>query len=129
MQRLNLRIRPIRLSITPVFLLTNLGRWRKLGLNDTVWKFPTFTNFPVVDIGIYKGDFLSEKVELEAKKLFFGYEPVDDFLAEAKKHFEGFQNVFLYNYCVAASDKVAQFQLSGDASGLSKNPQNAVKVT
>ena len=126
---LNLRIRPIRLSITPVFLLTNLGRWRKSGLDDTVWKFPTFSNFPVVGIGAYKGDFLSKRVELEPKKIFFGYEPVDDFLAEAKKHFEGFQNVFLYNYGLAASDKVTQFQLSGDASGLSENPQNAVKVT
>jgi hypothetical protein len=39
------------------------------------------------------------------------------------------KNVFLYNYGLAASDKVAQFQLSGDASGLSENPQNAVKFT
>ena len=129
LRRLNLRIRPIRLSITPSFLLTNLGRWRKSGLNDTVWKIPTFSNFPVVDIGAYKGDFLSKRVKLEPKKMFFGYEPVHEFLAEAAKHFEGFENIFLYNYGLAASDKVTQFHLSGDASGSSEDLQNTVKVT
>ncbi len=128
-RRLNSRIRPIRLSITPSFLLTNLGRWRKSGLNDTVWKIPTFSNLPVVDIGSYRGDFLSKRVELEPKKMFYGYEPIHEFLAEAAKHFEGLQNIFLYNYGLAASDKVTQFQLSGDASGLSENRQNTVTVT
>ena len=114
--------------MTPGFLLTNLGRWRKSGLNDTVWKIPTFSNFPVVDIGSYKGDFLSKRVEIEPKKMFFGYEPVHEFLVEAEQHFKGFQNVFLYNYGLAAADKVTKFHLNGDASGLSENFKNTVKV-
>jgi len=82
----------------------------------------------VVDIGAYKGDFLCKRAALEPTKNFYGFEPITEFFATAAKLFEDSQNVFIYNFGLAASDEITNFWLNDDATGKSESVGKQVQV-
>ena len=121
-------IRPVRLAITPSLFLTNVSKWRKSGLNESLWRIDTFSNSPVVDIGSYTGDFLEKRLMLEPAKQYFGYEPILEYYERTVEKFSPFENVILRNFGLSNKTKIAIFRQNGDATGVMQVKGAEIKV-
>jgi hypothetical protein len=124
----NLMIRPVRLAITPSLFLTNVSRWRKSGLNESLWRINTYSDSPVVDIGSHKGDFLEKRLMLEPTKQYFGYEPILEFFESSAAKFKPFPNVVLRNFGLSNKNEFATFRQNGDATGVMQVEGVGMKV-
>lgn len=124
----NLMIRPVRLAITPSLFLSNVSKWRKSGLHESLWSIKTFSNSPVVDIGSHTGDFLEKRLILEPEKQYFGYEPILEFYETTLGKFSPFKNVALRNFGLSNKTGVTTFRQNGDATGVMQPKGAEVKV-
>lgn len=121
-------IRPIRLAITPPLFLTNVSKWRKSGLNESLWRIKTFSNYPVIDIGCHKGDFIEKRLILEPTKHYFGYEPIAEFYESCLEKFKQYENVKILNFALSNTSGFTTFCKNGDATGAKQTLGEEIRV-